>query len=202
MHIYSILRHAVLISGYIIIIVLHNESRLYMLVFSALVDLPEDYMFSIGDKIVYPMHGAGVIESIEEKEILGQKQSYYIVKMPIGDMRVMIPIQNTRDIGIREVISHQDVDKVFDVLLDQHTSSTSNWNKRYRENMIKIKSGNIFEVADVVRTLILREKEKGLSTGEKKMLNSAKQILISELVLAKDLNQVDIEVKINECFEL
>ena len=202
MHIYSILRHAVLISGYIIIIVLHNVSRLYMLVFSALVDLPEDYMFSIGDKIVYPMHGAGVIESIEEKEILGQKQSYYIVKMPIGDMRVMIPIQNTRDIGIREVISHQDVDKVFDVLLDQHTSSTSNWNKRYRENMIKIKSGNIFEVADVVRTLILREKEKGLSTGEKKMLNSAKQILISELVLAKDLNQVDIEVKINECFEL
>jgi CarD family transcriptional regulator len=159
-------------------------------------------MFSIGDKIVYPMHGAGIIEAIEEKEILGQKQSYYIVKMPIGDMKVMIPTQNTRDIGIREVISSQDVDKVFDVLLEQDVVTTSNWNKRYRENMGKIKSGNIFEVADVVRTLILRDKEKGLSTGEKKMLNSAKQILISELVLAKDVEEDDIEVKINKCFEL
>jgi len=158
-------------------------------------------MYSIGDKIVYPMHGAGIIEAIEEKEILGQKQSYYIVKMPIGDMKVMIPVQNTRDIGIREVISKQDVDKVFDVLLDQDTSCTNNWNKRYRENMVKIKSGNIFEVADVVRILMLREKEKGLSTGEKKMLSNAKQILISELVLANDLNQVDIELKINQCFE-
>lgn len=159
-------------------------------------------MFSIGDKIVYPMHGAGIIESIEEKEILGEKQSYYIVRMPIGDMKVMIPIQNTRDIGIREVISRQDVDKVFDVLLEQHVECNTNWNKRYRENMVKIKSGNIFEVADVVRTLILREKEKGLSTGEKKMLNSAKQILISELVLAKNLDQLDIEVEIDKCFEV
>ncbi|HHW31291.1 MAG TPA: CarD family transcriptional regulator [Clostridiaceae bacterium] len=158
-------------------------------------------MFHIGDKIVYPMHGAGIIESIEEKEILGQKQSYYVVRMPIGEMKVLIPIQNSREIGIREVISNQDADKVFDILLDQQKNCTSNWNKRYRENMLKIKSGNIFEVADVVRTLILREKEKGLSTGEKKMLNSAKQILISELVLAKGLDQDTIEVKINQCFE-
>jgi CarD family transcriptional regulator len=148
------------------------------------------------------MHGAGIIEAIEEKEILGQKQSYYIVKMPIGDMKVMIPTQNTRDIGIREVISSQDVDKVFEVLLEQDVVTTSNWNKRYRENMEKIKSGNIFEVTDVVRTLIIRDKEKGLSTGEKKMLNSAKQILISELVLAKDVEEDDVEVKINKCFEL
>lgn len=159
-------------------------------------------MFSIGDKIVYPMHGAGVIESIEEKEILGEKQSYYIVKMPIGDMKVMIPIENTRDIGIREVIGHQDVDKVFDVLLEEHVEASSNWNKRYRENMVKIKSGNIFEVADVVRTLMLRDIEKGLSTGEKKMLNNAKQILISELVLAKNTDQLDVEVEIDKCFDI
>ncbi len=150
-------------------------------------------MFNVGDKIVYPMHGAGIIESIEEKEILGEKQSYYVVKMPIGDMKVMIPTNNVGDIGIREIISTQDVDKVMEILKENGINVTSNWNKRYRENMVKIKSGDIFEVAEVVRTLMLRDREKGLSTGERKMLNSARQILISELVLAKGINQHDLE---------
>ncbi|MCX7710024.1 MAG: CarD family transcriptional regulator [Clostridia bacterium] len=154
-------------------------------------------MYSIGDKIVYPMHGAGVIESIEEKEILGQKQSYYVMKMPIGDMKVMIPTHNINGIGIRDVITPSDVEKVFEILSDQKLGISTNWNKRYRENMIKIKSGNIFEVADVVRSLMIREREKGLSTGERKMLNSAKQILISELVLAKNMKQLEIEGLIN-----
>ena len=159
-------------------------------------------MFNVGDKIVYPMHGAGVIESIEEKEILGHKQNYYVMKMPVGDMKVMIPTHNVCDIGIREVISGRDVDKVFAVLGDQNTNVNSNWNKRYRENMIKIKTGNIFEVADVVRSLMLREKEKGLSTGERKMLNSARQILVSELVLAKGINQIEVESIINTNLKL
>lgn len=154
-------------------------------------------MFNIGDKIVYPMHGAGVIESIEEKEILGQKQNYYVVKMPVGDMKVMIPTHNVDDIGIREVIDVQDVDKVLAILKDQNINVVSNWNKRYRENMTKIKSGSIFEVAEVVKTLMLREREKGLSTGERKMLNSARQILISELVLAKGTSEYEIEGIIN-----
>lgn len=154
-------------------------------------------MFNVGDKIVYPMHGAGIIESIEEKEILGHKQNYYVVKMPVGDMKVMIPTHNTEGIGIREVIDVHEVDKVFAILQDQNVNVTSNWNKRYRENMVKIKSGNIFEVADVVRTLMIREKEKGLSTGERKMLSSARQILISELVLAKGMDQYEIEGIIN-----
>ncbi len=154
-------------------------------------------MYSVGDKIVYPMHGAGVIESIEEKEILGQRKSYYVVKMPIGDMKVMIPTQNVEDIGIREIICESDVEKVFQVLGENNSCLNANWNKRYRENMIKIKSGNIYEVADVVRSLMCREKEKGLSTGERKMLNSARQILISELVLAKNANQFEIEASIN-----
>jgi len=155
-------------------------------------------MFNVGDKIVYPMHGAGVIESIEEKEILGEKQSYYILRMPVGDMKVMIPINNVDEIGIREVINPKEVDKVFAVLGSQTINATSNWNKRYRENMIKIKSGDIYEVAEVVGTLMLRDKEKGLSTGERKMLNSARQILISELVLAKGVNQDEVEDKIND----
>jgi CarD family transcriptional regulator len=156
-------------------------------------------MYSIGDKIVYPMHGAGVIESIEEKEVLGQKHNYYILKMPLGDMRVMIPTHNVISIGIRGIINTEEIEGVLQVLKDQSVNVNTNWNKRYRENMIKIKSGSIYEVADVVRTLMQREKNKGLSTGERKMLNSAKQILISELVLAKGTDQMDIEVIINEC---
>lgn len=155
-------------------------------------------MFNVGDKIVYPMHGAGVIESIEEREILGHKQNYYVMRMPVGDMKVMIPTHNVEGIGIREVIGSCDVDKVYEILQDQSVNVTNNWNKRYRENMSKIKSGNIYEVADVVRILMLREREKGLSTGERKMLNSARQILISELVLAGGTDQFEIETVIND----
>lgn len=154
-------------------------------------------MFSIVDKIVYPMHGAGVIESIEEKEILGEKKSYYVMKMPVGDMKVMIPINNVDCIGIRDIINRNDADKVFKALEVSCDEQTANWNKRYRENMIKIKSGDVFEVAEVVKSLVSRERHKGLSTGERKMLNSAKQILISELVLAKNMNPMDVEDIIN-----
>jgi CarD family transcriptional regulator len=154
-------------------------------------------MFAIGDKIVYPMHGAGIIESIEEKEILGERKQYYVMKMPIGDMKVMIPICNASCIGIREIINKKDADAVFDSLEGESYEQNSNWNKRYRENMNKIRSGNVFEVAEVVKSLILRERSKGLSTGERKMLNSAKQILISELVLAKNMSPVDVEDLIN-----
>lgn len=155
-------------------------------------------MYNVGDKIVYPMHGAGVIESIEEREILGKRCSYYVMKIPIGDLKVLIPTNNVDDIGIRDVISISDADRVFNLLGDNHHEFSSNWNKRYRENMVKIKSGDIFEVAEVVRSLMQRERERGLSTGERKMLNSAKQILISELVLAKGLNQHEVEDKIHE----
>jgi CarD family transcriptional regulator len=151
-------------------------------------------MFSIGDKIVYPMHGAGTIESIEEREILGEMKSYYVMKMPIGDMKVMIPVNNAGFVGIRDVIDHEAADKVFLCLEDElGCEQSTNWNKRYRENMVKIKSGNVFEVADVVKSLLQREHLRGLSTGERKMLNSAKQILISELVLAKNMNPIEIE---------
>jgi CarD family transcriptional regulator len=157
-------------------------------------------MYNIGDKIVYPMHGAGVIEAIEEKEILGEKQKYYIMKMPIGDMKVMIPISNINDIGIRGVINQKEAEGVIQILKSGKTDMSTNWNKRYRENMERIKSGSIYEVADVVKNLMYRDKEKGLSTGERKMLNNAKQILISELVLAKNSKQEIIEGIIDEFF--
>ncbi len=150
-------------------------------------------MYHIGDSVVYPMHGAGVIVSIEEREILGDRKKYYVMEMPIGDMRVMIPMDNLQKIGIRDVITTQKADEVIQDLKEYDGEVTANWNKRYRENMIRIKSGDVFEVSHVVKSLMMRDHEKGLSTGERKMLNNAKQILVSELVLAKHLVQSEVE---------
>lgn len=149
-------------------------------------------MFNIGDKIVYPMHGAGTIDSIEEKDVLGEKQSYYILKMP-GEVKVMVPIAKAEQVGVRSIIDKGSADKVFEVLEHDETEMNKNWNKRYRDNMDKLKSGDIYEIADVVRNLSFKQKEKGLSTGEKKMLNNAKQILVSELVLTEHATQDEIE---------
>ena len=162
-------------------------------------------MYNVGDKVVYPMHGAGVIDSIEEKEILGEKQSYYILKMP-GEVKVMVPISTAEQHGIRNVIDKVEAEKVINVLEQNETEMEKNWNKRYRENMDKMKTGNIYEIADVVRNLSFKQKEKGLSTGEKKMLHNAKQILVSELVLAEHATQDEVEElvdnKINTSFAM
>ena len=149
-------------------------------------------MFNIGDKVVYPMHGAGVVDSIEEKDILGEKQAYYILKMP-GEVKVMVPTAKAEQVGVRGIIDKSAAEKVFGVLEANETEMSMNWNKRYRDNMEKMKSGDIYEVADVVRNLSFKQKEKGLSTGEKKMLNNAKQILVSELVLTEHATQDEIE---------
>lgn len=155
-------------------------------------------MFKVGDKIVYPMHGAGTIESIEEKEILGEKQKYYVMKMPVGDIRVMVPTKNAELIGVRDVIGNEVAKDVLDVLSAAPTDMSSNWSKRYRDNQDKMKSGDICEVADVVRNLTFRAKIKPLATGEKKMLTNAKQILVSELVLAEAMDKEQVESLINE----
>lgn len=139
-------------------------------------------MFEVGAKVVYPMHGAGVIEAIEEREVMGKRQSYYVMRMPVGEMKVMIPTE--RGPGLREVISLQKVQEVLQVLEAAKGKMSSNWNHRYRANMEKIRSGDIMEVAEVVRNLARRDQEKGLSSGERKMLDSARQILISEIILA------------------
>ena len=155
-------------------------------------------MFKVGDKIVYPMHGAGTIESIEEREILGEKQKYYIMKMPVGDIKVMVPTKNAELIGVRDVIDGNAADSVLKVLGAEPTDMSSNWNKRYRDNQDKMKSGDICELADVVSNLSFRQKQKGLATGEKKMLSNAKQILISELVLAEAMTKEEVETLIDE----
>jgi CarD family transcriptional regulator len=144
-------------------------------------------MFNIGDKIVYPIHGAGIIESIEEKEILGNKNKYYIMRIPLSDMRVLIPLDNIEALGIRRVIDREQAEKVLEILAETPTEMNKIWTKRYRENERKIKSGNIMEIAEIVRNLMVLDRIKKLSAGEKKILANAKNILISELMLILDV---------------
>jgi len=150
-------------------------------------------MFNIGDKIVYPIHGAGIIESIEEIEILGNKNKYYIMRISLNDMRVMIPLDNIDTLGIRSVVDKEQADKVFDILSQVPSEMNRLWTKRYRENENKIKSGNILVIAEIVRNLIILDRIKKLSAGEKKILSNAKCILISELMLVLDMSRVQIE---------
>ena len=150
-------------------------------------------MYSIGDRIVYPMHGAGVIEAIEEKDFLGLRQFFYIMRMPSGDMTVMIPAASCEEIGVRFVISKDEAGRVLEAFRKAPIYKDNNWNKRHRDNMLKIKSGDIYQVLSVVKELMYRDRQKGLSTSERKMLNSAKQIMVSELVLSSVAGQSDIE---------
>lgn len=159
-------------------------------------------MFNIGDMIVYPMHGAGIIEGIEEKEILGEKRKYFIMRMPIGDMKAMVPIDNVEDVGVREIIDLVEMERVLDILKGSKTNMPQNWNRRYRINMDKIKSGDIFEIAAVVRNLMLLDMLKGLSTGERKMLSNAKQMLVSEMVLVLEITLEEVEELITKAVDI
>ena len=161
-------------------------------------------MFSIGDKVVYPMHGAGTIEKIEQKEMLGASQDYYIIKMPVGDMKLMVPTDKAENIGIREVAEKSITDKVFGVLekpKDPYVHDV-NWSKRYNTNADKIKSGDVLEVAEVVRELSHRHMERGLSIGEKKMLSTAKNILLSEMVLSQNESHDMLDEKIENTLKI
>lgn len=155
-------------------------------------------MYSIGDKIVYPMHGAGVIDRIEEKTILGEDRRYYVLQVSNSDMKVMIPVDKCREVGIRNIIESEEVDSVMDVLAGPSTEMSENWNRRNRENMEHLRTGDIKEVAGVVRNLLRVERSKPLSTGEKKMLTNARQILTSELVLVLGRPEADIHEMIEE----
>ena len=136
-------------------------------------------MYHIGDKIVHPMHGAGIVDNIVENKINGVVRQYYVLKLPVGGMTVMIPTENSDEIGVRDVVCEETAEKLLQAMATIEVDVTQNWNRRYRENMLRIKSGDLLEVARVVKCLMARDRDKGLSTGERKMLHSAKQILIS-----------------------
>jgi len=132
---------------------------------------------------------------------MGVKQNYYIMRIPVGDMKVMVPMLTAEEIGLRDVIDEAEADRVLSEFKACPVVMDSNWNKRYRENMERIKSGNIYDVVYVVKNLMLRDKARGLSTGERKMLSNAKQILVSELVVAKAKKQHEIEQVMNDIIE-
>lgn len=159
-------------------------------------------MFKIGDKIVYPNYGAGVIHSIEEKEVLGERKKYYILHMVISQIDIMVPIDNISKLGIRHIIDEVKAEEVFEILKDEKGTMNEKWNKRFRDNMDKIKTGDIYEIASVVRDLMLQETEKSLSTGEKKMLSDTKDILISELVLTLNIDKEEMKIKVENCINL
>lgn len=154
-------------------------------------------MFLIGDRIAHPMHGAGIIDSIVKRKVGGEEKDYYVLKLPVGDMLVMIPVDCTDSIGVRPIVNAEVAESIIDAFAAIEVNMTQNWNKRYRENMLKIKSGDLLEVAAVIKGLMLRDTDRGLSTGERKMLHSAKQILISEIVLSESISYEEVEQRIN-----
>lgn len=142
------------------------------------------------------MHGAGVIEAIEEREILGEATQVYVMRMPVGDMQVMIPVESSETVGLRRVMDREQWEEVREILSQADAEENQNWNRRYRENAERLKSGDLRQVAAVVRDLLRRDREKGLSTGERRMLDNALQILVSEVALALDLELEEAEARI------
>ncbi len=158
-------------------------------------------MLAVGDKVVYPMHGAGIIEAVEEHEVMGERREYFMLTMPCGGMRVMIPLDNVEHVGLREVICETEVDQVFCTLRTASPQPCINWNRRFNINLAKIKSGNIHEVAEVVRNLTIQDRVKKLSTGERRLLDTARQILVSELVLVCRKDSEIIAKKLDSVFD-
>ena len=146
-------------------------------------------MYKVGDKVVYPHHGAGTVVKKEQREVLGQKREYLTIKILHNDMTVNVPCENAEQVGLRKVIDEEMVEKVVKALQGGGTVMPKNWNRRFKHNRDKMKTGDIFELAEVVRNLSLRDHEKGLSTGEKQMYVKAKKILASELMYAKAMDE-------------
>ena len=155
-------------------------------------------MYKVGDKVVYPHHGAGTVVKRETRTILGQQREYLTIKILHNDMTVNVPSENADRVGLRKVIDEEMVERVVTVLHGSGTKMPKNWNRRFKYNRDKMKTGDIFELAEVVRNLSLRDQEKGLSTGEKQMFVKAKKILASELMYAKGMDEDDAAVWLDD----
>ena len=157
--------------------------------------------FKVGDVAVYPAHGVGKVHSIEEREIAGNRHKFYILKIFDTGMTIMVPTGNVRSVGLREVINESEVDIVYEILKERDISiNEQTWNRRYREYMDKIKTGSIYEIAEVLRDLMLLRYEKELSFGERKMLDTARCLIIKELAISQDIPEEDIAEEVDEIF--
>jgi CarD family transcriptional regulator len=157
--------------------------------------------FIEGDKVVYPHHGAGVVLKKETRDLLGEKRDYLTIQILHNDLTVMVPCENAGRAGLRRVIDEDEIKKVIEVLTDEVSDMPKNWNRRFKYNREKIKTGDVFELAEVVRNLAIREMEKGLSTGEKQMYTRAKKILASEFMYALDKDEDEAEEYLDELLE-
>ena len=157
--------------------------------------------FAVGDNVVYPHHGAGQVIKKEQKEILGETREYLTIKILHNDMTVMVPCENAGKAGLRRVIDEETVKKVLAVLTDDVSEMPKNWNRRFKHNRDKIKTGDIYELAEVVRNLAIREVDKGLSTGEKQMYTRAKKILASEMMYALEKSEDDAEAYLDDLLQ-
>jgi len=158
-------------------------------------------MYEVGAKVVYPVHGVGIINSIEDKTVLGEKRSYYIIKLAISDMTVMIPINKSEQLGLRLVVSNRDVYKALKLIKSEVTAMDEDWKTRYQHNFEKIKSGSILDVAEVVRNLFHRNKIKELSIMEKKLYENAYRLLIDEIAYVKDIEKEEVQNIVSEKLE-
>jgi CarD family transcriptional regulator len=154
--------------------------------------------FEVGDSVVYPHHGAGKVLKKEEKDVLGERREYLTIKILHNDMTVMVPTENAAVAGLRRVIDEETVKKVMDLLQDECSDMPKNWNRRFKHNRDKIKTGDIYELAEVVRNLAVRENQKGLSTGEKQMFTRAKKVLASELMYALGMNEEEVDTHLTK----
>ena len=154
-------------------------------------------MFCIGDKVVHPMHGAGIISDVVREKIAGTVQDYYVFRMSVGGLVLKIPVLSSGTVGLRRIVEQEEADRLLAALPAMDTEMTSNWNRRYRENLQRLKSGDIYEVARVIKGLAFRDSQQSLSTGERKMLHTAKQILISEIVLFLGQDYEQVEGRVN-----
>lgn len=155
-------------------------------------------MFRIGDLVAHPMHGAGVIDAIVQEKVAGNTEEYYVFKMPVGGLLLKIPVANSETIGLRAIISPEEAEALIAAIPALEVENNTNWNKRYQENLQRLKSGDLREVSRVIKGLMTRDTRRGLSTGERKMLQTAKRILISEIVLTQHAEYEDVEARI-EC---
>ena len=154
--------------------------------------------FKVGETVVYPHHGAAVIEAIKNRAIKGVEKTYLVLKVAQGDLTIEVPADNAEIVGVRDVVGQEGLDRVFEVLRAPHTEEPTNWSRRYKANLEKLASGDVNKVAEVVRDLWRRDKERGLSAGEKRMLSKARQILVSELALAEGTNEDKAELLLDE----
>jgi len=160
-------------------------------------------MFKVGDLAVYPAQGVGVIEAIESREVMGNTQKFYIMKIMSNGMKIMIPIGSAESVGLRELILEDDVPKVYEILKNKDiTIDKQTWNKRYREYLEKIKTGSVFEIARVLRDLLILKNDKNLSFGERKMMDTAKSLLIKEISIASNAEETKIEQDLKAIFSL